>query len=89
MDIEKIQVNVTETGQVMDVTVLKKSVNQIEVVVGEGAHSVKCVLTPTANNMAYVGNVMGREIVYKRTAYQVEEDVELADSAHRPLKQVR
>ena len=37
---EKINVRATESGQVLEVVVLHKRVDQIEVVVGEGVHSV-------------------------------------------------
>ena len=76
MQNETIQVNVTESGQLLDVVVFKKQIDQIEVMVGEGVHSVKCDLRPTATGMAYVGNVMGREIVYERSRDQVKQDIE-------------
>lgn len=76
MDIEKIKVRVTETGQTVDVTVLSKRVGRIEVVLGEGVHSVRCALTPTRTGQAYVGSVMGREIVYERPREQVQRDIE-------------
>jgi len=56
--------------------VLSKRVDVIEVVLGEGTHSVRCRLTPTRNGMAYVGNAMGREIVYERARGQVATDLE-------------
>jgi hypothetical protein len=61
---EKIKVKNNETGQV------------IEVVLGEGVHNVKCTLTPTRNGMAYVGKIMGREIVYERSREQVQADID-------------
>jgi hypothetical protein len=76
MNAEKIKVRVTETGQTVDVTVLSKRVERIEVVVGEGVHSVRCALTPTRTGQAYVGNVMGREIVYEQSREQVQRDIE-------------
>ena len=72
---EKITVRATENDQTLEVLVYSKRVDQIEVVVGAGAHSVKCQLTPTSNGMAYVGNVMGREIVYERSRQQVQADI--------------
>jgi len=63
MNVEKIKVRITDTGKTMDVAVLNKRVEFIEVVLGEGIHSVKCQLTPTRNAMAYAGSAMGREIV--------------------------
>ena len=64
---EKITVRVTETGQTMELVVLNKRAEHIEVVLGEGIHSVRCTLSPTRNALAYAGNVSGREIVYERS----------------------
>ena len=72
---EKIKIR-TENGQVLEVVVLSKNANRIEVVLGEGVHNVRCALTPTRNEMAYVGSVMGREIVYERSRDQVKADVD-------------
>jgi hypothetical protein len=76
MNAEKITVRITATGQTLDVVVFSKRVDGIEVVLGEGIHSVRCRLTPTRNGMAYVGNAMGREIVYERARGQVRDDLE-------------
>ena len=73
---EKIKIRVTETGQTVDVVVLSKRAEWIEVVIGEGVHNVKCQLTPTRNGLAYVGNIMGREIVYERSKAQVQADID-------------
>ena len=62
---DKITVRVTATGQTLDVVVMSKRAEVIEVVLGEGVHNVRCQLTPTRNGMAYAGNAMGREIVYE------------------------
>jgi hypothetical protein len=51
MNTEKISVRATESGQTLEVVVLSKRVHQIEVVLGEGVHSVKCALTPTRNGV--------------------------------------
>lgn len=83
MNIEKIKVKVTETGQFMDVVVLNKRATAISVVLGEGVHSVKCDLTPTRNGLAYAGSVMGREIVYERNRDQVQADLDRLDPALR------
>ena len=74
---EKIKVRVTDTGKTMDVVVLNKRVEFIEVVLGEGIHSVKCQLSPTRNGRAYAGSAMGREIVYERSRDQVKAEIEL------------
>ncbi|MCC6212685.1 MAG: hypothetical protein IT513_16745 [Burkholderiales bacterium] len=76
MNNEKITVRQTETGRTMEVVVFSKREQAIEVVVGEGMHSMKCVLTPTRNGLAYAGSIMGREIVYERSREQVKADVE-------------
>jgi len=75
MDIEKIKVR-TEAGQVLDVVVLNKRADHITVVIGEGPHSVKCDLSPSRNGLAYVGSVMGRELVYERSQAQVQADID-------------
>jgi hypothetical protein len=73
---EKITVRVTSTGQTLDVVVLNKRVDAIDVVLGEGVHSVRCQLSPTRNGMAYAGNAMGREIVYERARGDVKADLD-------------
>ena len=88
MDAEKIKVNM-ENGNVMDVVVFSKRANLIEVVLGEGVHSVKCELTPTKNRMAYVGSVMGREIIYDRSTADVQEDIDRASLDKRNSLSVR
>lgn len=75
---ERIKVK-SENGQVIEVVVLNKSANRIEVVLGQGVHSVRCALTPTRNEMAYVGSIMGREIVYERSRAQVQADIDRLD----------
>lgn len=83
MSDEKIEIRVTETDAIMEVVVFSKRPEKIEVVLGEGIHSVKCELTPTENGTAYVGSAMGREIVYERSREQVQADVELAHHDYR------
>ena len=78
MSDEKIKVRITDTGKTMDVVVLNKRMEFIEVVLGEGIHSVKCTLAPTRNGMAYAGSAMGREIVYERSRGDVEADIRRA-----------
>lgn len=75
---EKIKIK-TENGQTLEVVVLSKNANRIEVVLGEGVHNVRCALTPTRNEMAYVGSIMGREIVYERSRAQVQADIDRLD----------
>jgi hypothetical protein len=83
MSEEKIVVRVTETGNTMEVAVFSKREDRIEVVLGEGVHSVKCELTPTANGAAYAGSALGREIVYERSRQQVKADVALENHDYR------
>ena len=78
MQTEKIKLK-TENGQTIEVVVLNKSANRIEVVLGEGVHSVRASLTPTRNEMAYAGTIMGREIVYERSRAQVQADIDRLD----------
>jgi hypothetical protein len=75
MTIEKIRVR-TEAGQALEVVVYDKRADRIQVVLGEGPHSVRCDLTPTRNGLAYAGSVMGREIVYERSRQQVQADID-------------
>ena len=81
MDIEKIKVRITESGKLVDVVVLSKHAHRIQVVLGEGVHSVKCELSPTPNRTAFSGKVLGREIVYERTPEQVQADLDRLDPA--------
>jgi hypothetical protein len=80
---EKIQVRITESRQTIDVVVFSKRADVIEVVIGEGIHNVKCALTPTRNGLAYVGSVMGREIVYERSREKVQADIDRLNPALR------
>jgi len=75
MNDEKIQVRVTASGQTLDVVVLSKHLDRIQIVLGEGVHNVRCDLVPTRNASAYVGNAMGREIVYERSRDDVKSDL--------------
>ena len=75
MNDEKIQVRVTGSGQTLEVVVLSKRLDVIQVVLGEGVHNVRCDLMPTRNDLAYVGNARGREIVYERSREDVKADL--------------
>ena len=83
MSEQQIEVRVTETDAVMKVAVYSKREDRIEVVLGEGVHSVKCELLPTANGLAYAGSAMGCEIVYEQSREQVKADVELENHDYR------
>ncbi len=86
MQNERITVSNTESGQTMDVLVFDKRSNQITVVIGEGVHSMKCELTPTKNEQAYVGSVLGREIIYHCSRKQVQTEL---DEINPALKKSR
>ena len=73
---EKIRVRNTDSGQLLEVVVLNKRADRIEVVLGTGVHSVRCELTPTRNELAYAGKAMGRELVYERSRAQVQADID-------------
>ena len=77
MQDEKITVKL-ENGSAMDVVVFSKSAHSIEVVLGEGVHSLRCELTPTRNGLAYAGEVRGREVIYERSKEDVQADIEKA-----------
>ena len=81
---EKIKLR-TEAGQLIEVVVLSKRADFIEVVIGEGVHSVRCQLQPTRNGLAYAGKVMGREVIYERSREQVQADIDrLNPSLRKP-----
>jgi hypothetical protein len=75
MNEEKIKVRVTSSGQTIEVVVLNKRLDLIEVVLGEGIHNVRCTLVPTSKGSAYVGSAMGREIVYERSREEVKAEL--------------
>lgn len=80
---EKIKVRVTETGQVLEVVVLNKRADHIQIVLGQGIHNVKCDLTPTRNGQGYAGSAMGRELIYERSRVQVQADIDKLNPALR------
>ncbi len=83
---ETITVINTESGQTMDVVVLNKRASQITIVIGKGVHNVQCDLVPTKNGQAYVGSIMGREIIYHHSREQVQAEL---DQANPSLKKSR
>jgi hypothetical protein len=86
MNDEKIEVRVTDSQRTLEVVVLSKRAERIEVVLGEGVHSVRCELRPTRNGLAYVGNAMGREIVYERSRELVQADIDRINPALRKAR---
>lgn len=83
MNLQKIEVRATETGKTMEVVVFSKHADRIDVMLGEGVHSVKCELLPVASGQAYAGSVMGREIVYERSRAQVVADIAVETHDYR------
>ena len=81
MQNETITVINTDSGQSMDVVVLNKRANLITVVIGKGVHNVQCDLVPTKNGQAYVGSIMGRELIYHRSREQVQADLDFVNPA--------
>ena len=82
MSADRIKVR-TENGQILDVVVLSKQAGALQIVLGEGIHNVRCVLTPTRNGMAYAGSVMGRELVYERSRDQVLAEIDMLNPTVR------
>jgi hypothetical protein len=74
MEIEKIKVQ-AESGQTLEVVVSDKQADVIYIAIGEGINNVKCKLIPTRNELAYVGSVMGRELIYERSVREVKADI--------------
>jgi len=82
METEKIQLK-TETGQTVEVVVLRKHADRIEVVIGE---TLRCVLTPTRSGSAYVGEIRGREVTYERSRSDVEAELARRDPHRRRFR---
>jgi hypothetical protein len=78
---EKITLRATESGRTMEVVVLSKRADRIQVILGEGTHSVRCDLVPAPTGQVYIGHTMGREIVYERSRAQVEADIGVSNAA--------
>ena len=79
---DKIKVRM-ENGQTLEVIVLSKRGSGIQIVLGEGIHSVRCELSPTRNGLAFAGSIMGREIVYERSVKQVQDEIDMLNPALR------
>lgn len=73
METEKIKVK-AESGQTLEVVVTEKA-DVIYIAIGEGINNVKCKLLPTRNELAYVGSVLGRELIYERSVKEVKADL--------------
>ena len=69
------------SNQALEVLVLSKRADRIQIMLHEGAHSVFCELKPTSDARAYVGTSLGREVVYERSQADVEADIARRDSA--------
>ena len=81
MQNETITVINTESGQSMEVVLLNKRAHLITVVIGKGVHNMQCDLVPTKNGKAYVGSIMGRELIFHRSREQVQADLDLVNPA--------
>jgi hypothetical protein len=82
MENEKIQLK-SEAGQAIEAVVLSKHADRIDVVIGE---SIRCSLTPTRNQLAYVGTIRGREVTYERSRAQVEAELAKRDPNRRRFR---
>lgn len=82
MENEKIKLK-TEAGQTIEAVVLDKHADRIDVVIAE---SVRCSLTPTRNQLAYVGSVRGREVTYERSRAEVEAEIAKRDPGRRRFR---
>ena len=72
---ETIKLRAKGGDQPMEVLVLSKRPDRIQIMLHEGAHSVFCELKPTPDARAYVGTSLGRDIVYERSRADVEADI--------------
>jgi hypothetical protein len=79
---EKITLK-TEAGQSIEAVVLSKHADRIDVVIGQ---TVRCSLTPTRNQLAYVGNVRGREVKYDRSRVEVAAELAKRDRNRRRVR---
>ena len=79
MESEKITLK-TEAGQTIEAVVLSKHADRIDAVIGE---SVRVSLMPSRNQLAYVGNVRGREVTYERSRAAVEAELAKRDPNRR------
>jgi len=82
---DKITVQ-TEAGKNIDVVITEKTPTAIWIAIGEGIHNVKCKMVPTPNGLAYVGSVMGREIIYDRSVDEVKKDLGVGKIERKNVK---
>lgn len=82
MESEKIKLK-TEAGQYIEAVVLSRHADRIDVVLGE---TVRCSLTPSRNQLAYVGTVRGREVTYERSRADVEAEIAKRDPNRRRFR---
>ena len=82
---EKIIVQ-SESGKSLEVVVTEKTPEAIWIAIGEGIHNVKCKLVPTHTGRAYVGSVMGREVVYQRSVDEVKNDLGHGRVERKPVR---
>jgi hypothetical protein len=72
----------TSSGQLLEVVVLNKRLDNIQVVLGKACTTCVATWCPTRSGAAYVGNAMGREIVYERSREDVKADLARAAGFH-------
>ena len=75
-----------ESGKTIEVTVTDMKPDAIWVAIGEGIDNIKCKLIPTSHGRAYVGNVMGREVVYERSVEDVKKELGGKKVERKPVK---
>jgi len=76
----------SESGKSIDVVVTEMTPQAIWIAIGEGIHNVKCKLVPTDNGRAYVGSVMGREVIYERSVEEIKKDLGYGRIERKPVK---
>ena len=86
MDNQKIKLR-TEDDKTIEAVVTSLKADGIWIAIGEGVHNVKCKLVPSRNQLAYVGTLMGRELIYPCSVKQVQ--AEIARQQRDPLPRVK
>lgn len=72
---ETIKLRAKAGDQAVEVLVLSKRPDRIQIMLHEGPHSVFCELKPTPDARAYVGTSLGRDIVYEHSRADVVADI--------------
>ena len=82
---DKITVK-SEAGKGIEVSVVEMNPGGIAIAIGEGIHNVRCKLVPTDNGRAFVGSVMGREVVYEVSVDEVKKMLGVGKVERKPVK---